>query len=124
MRAGLMASLLERVMNSKTTRVNFAALQGIDFIDYRDESDFQRAVIHESIDRKWQHHHQYDSRRSISGYPDLILFRERVVWMELKVQNRKLKPAQKEWRNFILSAGGEWYVFWPKDWAKIMEVLA
>jgi len=50
------------------------------------------------------------------GFPDLCLVRERIVWMELKVNYRKLEPEQEIWRDRIIEAGGEWYLITEKEW--------
>lgn len=50
------------------------------------------------------------------GFPDLSLFRERIVFAELKVEYRKLSAEQEYWRDWIIEAGGEWYQWREKDW--------
>lgn len=50
------------------------------------------------------------------GWPDLCLVRDRVVFAELKVNGRKLEPAQEAWRDRILHAGGEWHLWTENEW--------
>lgn len=57
------------------------------------------------------------------GWTDLVLVRERIVYMELKAKKEKLRPEQEEWRDWIKAAGGEWYLFYPRQWSEIEEVL-
>lgn len=58
------------------------------------------------------------------GFPDLVLVRERVVWAELKREGEDLRSAQEKWRDWLLAAGEEWYMWRPSDWDEIMNVLS
>lgn len=59
------------------------------------------------------------------GFPDLLLFRERIVAIEIKGDGDSLKPDQLEWRDRIQRAGIEWYDVRPADWPdKVKEILA
>ncbi len=58
------------------------------------------------------------------GFPDLLLFRDRVVAIEIKGDGDTLKPDQLIWRDRIQRAGVEWYVVRPNDWpAMVKEIL-
>lgn len=57
------------------------------------------------------------------GYVDLTLFRERVVFAELKVGSNKQTPEQVDWERRIRAAGGEYYLWKPDDWDEIQAVL-
>lgn len=58
------------------------------------------------------------------GFPDLLLFRERVVAIEIKGDGDRLKPEQAVWGERIQRAGIEWYVVTPADWPdKVKEIL-
>jgi hypothetical protein len=57
------------------------------------------------------------------GYPDLTLFRERVIWAELKVGKNKPSPEQEGWARRITAAGAECYLWRPEDWTEIVETL-
>lgn len=57
------------------------------------------------------------------GWPDLTLVRERIVFAELKRETGELEPEQTEWRDRILAAGGEWYLWRPRDADRVLEVL-
>jgi hypothetical protein len=58
-----------------------------------------------------------------AGFPDLVLARERIIFAELKSEKGKLSDAQQAWRDVILAAGGEYYVWRPENFEKIVEIL-
>ncbi len=68
-------------------------------------------------------YHTFDSRRSSSGFPDLVLVRDRIVYVELKRETGKLSPAQTEWLVALVKARGEVYVARPHDFDALAEVL-
>lgn len=57
------------------------------------------------------------------GFLDLELVRERLVKAELKIKGGRLKPEQKEWITHYQKIGVEVYVWFPRDWQTIREVL-
>jgi hypothetical protein len=58
------------------------------------------------------------------GWPDLILARPgRIVAAELKGDGGKVEPEQQDVLAALAAAGVETYVWWPKDWNEIVEVL-
>jgi len=61
----------------------------------------------------------YDGR----GFPDLVLVRERVVFVECKAERGALTKEQKAWRDAIEAAGDEWYCWRPGDWDEVQRVL-
>lgn len=61
-------------------------------------------------------HYQTPVGADGKGFPDLCMVRERVVFMELKVRYRQLKPEQEIWRDRILASGTEWYLITEKEW--------
>jgi len=73
----------------------------------------------------WKYYHTHNSRFSAPGYPDYTLVRERVVFAELKRQAKasKLTDKQIEWRDALLEAKQEWYLWRPSDMDKIIEIL-
>jgi hypothetical protein len=58
-----------------------------------------------------------------AGFPDLVLVRERVLFAELKSAKGKLSDAQQAWRDIILAAGGEHYIWRPSEWDWVTEIL-
>lgn len=58
------------------------------------------------------------------GFPDLVLVRERVLFVETKVHGNKLTPEQHRWRVALLSAGADYRLWYPSDWDEIQSTLA
>lgn len=87
------------------------------------EKDFQAAVIKRAKELGWLTYHTRDSRKSEEGFPDLVLVRERVVFMELKTAIGKPTAPQCCWMEALEVAGEEVYLFRPADWPKIEDVL-
>lgn len=87
------------------------------------EKVFQRAVTDLMKRTGWKWHHQTISRKSAAGWPDLVACRERIIFIELKSETGTLEAEQANWRDRIIAAGGEWHLWSPSDWAKIVEVL-
>jgi len=66
--------------------------------------------------------HPYDSRRSLPGFPDLVVVGKRSVYfVELKRQNGRLRPEQQAWRDRLAAveeADGsvKHFVWRPNHW--------
>jgi hypothetical protein len=50
------------------------------------------------------------------GFPDLLLFRERVVAIEVKGDGDRMSSDQLDWRDRMHNANVEHYVIRPADW--------
>lgn len=58
-----------------------------------------------------------------AGFPDLILLKEgRLIVAELKSDKGKTSPEQDKWLDLFCTVS-EAYVWRPKQWDKIVEVL-
>ncbi|MEN6370511.1 MAG: VRR-NUC domain-containing protein [Armatimonadota bacterium] len=57
------------------------------------------------------------------GFPDLVLVRERVIYAELKSDTNKPSPDQRDWLDKLNLAEQEVYIWRPRDWDEIAEVL-
>ena len=58
------------------------------------------------------------------GFPDLLLFKDRVVAIEIKGDGDSLKPEQAVWGVRMERAGVEHYVVKPRDWPDtVKEIL-
>jgi hypothetical protein len=51
-----------------------------------------------------------------AGFPDLVLVREEVLWIELKVGANTLSDAQAEWAQALQGAGQMFHVWTDRDW--------
>lgn len=73
----------------------------------------------------WQSYHTHDSRRSESGFPDLILTDGTSLLMyELKTNTGKPTEAQQMWLNLLEHTGKVECGIWrPRQWADISERL-
>lgn len=90
------------------------------------EADFQAAVMEFAQLHGWLVYHAYDSRHCAPGLPDLILARTgRLVFAELKVARRKLRPEQQAWLETLSTVPGvEAHLWrWPKSWELIEQTL-
>ena len=89
------------------------------------EKDFQTQVISLAGLYGWRHYHTYDSRRSVAGFPDLVLVREgRVIFAELKTERGKMTLAQQDWLQALRQTPVETYLWRPSDWDRIMKILS
>lgn len=88
-----------------------------------DEPRYQRWVIATARMNGW-HVRVTDQRgrpgwrgtASDKGWPDLILVRERVVWLELKAAGGQLRPEQKLVISMLKEAGAEVHISDPGHW--------
>ena len=72
----------------------------------------------------WLHFHDYDSRHSVPGYPDLTLVRgERLIYAELKTERGRLTEAQRDWLERLGRTCAETYVWRPSDLPVIAAIL-
>jgi hypothetical protein len=94
--------------------------------DLQTEEQFLQAVLEYARWHKWLAYHTRDSRRSASGFPDVIAVRgARIVAAELKVKRGRLSAAQAEWLGALKSTTKvETYAWWPADWEQIERVMA
>lgn len=60
-------------------------------------------------------YHTQDSRRSVAGFPDLVIVGRRVVFRELKVASRT-STKQVEWLAALAAAGADATVWRGDEW--------
>lgn len=88
------------------------------------EKEFQSQVIQLAKLLGWLVYHTHDSRRSVAGFPDLILLRNgRLVVIELKVGKNRATPEQVVWLEAFAKIADYVAVWTPQHWAEIQEVL-
>jgi hypothetical protein len=61
-------------------------------------------------------YHTYNSEKSPSGFPDLVIAGRWVVYRELKRQTENPTKAQREWIAALEAAGADVGVWRPSDW--------
>lgn len=85
------------------------------------EKDFQAALVDYARLRGWMVYHTYDSRRSVPGFPDLVLVHpvRGVMFRELKTDKGRVSKAQRDWLAAINKAGGDAGLWRPRDWPDI-----
>ena len=71
----------------------------------------------------WMRYHTHRSERSPAGFPDEVLVRERVIFVELKSEKGKLSDAQLRWLEKLTWAGAETHVWRPSDLELVGRVL-
>jgi hypothetical protein len=87
------------------------------------ETDFQRLVTELAGMLFWSWYHTHDSRRSPAGFPDLVLVRERVIFVELKTEAGRITQEQAWWLTRLSDAGAEVYLWRPSDFDKVERTL-
>lgn len=62
--------------------------------------------------------HDYDSRRDVPGFPDLVLAgMSQLLFAELKSAYGQLRPGQTTWRYRLMAAGQQYELWRPADLA-------
>ena len=87
------------------------------------EAQWQRLVCDLASVCGWTFYHTHDSRRSPAGFPDLVLVRERVLFVELKTERGRLRPEQRAWGMSLMLAGQDWRWWKPSDWSEVVATL-
>ena len=88
------------------------------------EADFQAAVIELAKANGWKHFHVYNSRKSVAGWPDLVLVRgPTLLFMELKSHDGVVEADQQNWIEALTAAGQAVYIVRPRDWMQIEAML-
>lgn len=93
-------------------------------IEMLTEKQWQKQVVELARTLGWTVYHTFDSRRSQPGFPDLVLVRDRVIYVELKREQGKLTDAQAGWLDRLNRAGAETYCWRPHDWEDAGMTLA
>ena len=94
---------------------------------FEDESDFQAQLVSAATRMGWDPiYHTHDSRYSAAGFPDLVMChprQRRVVYAELKNDERAFTEEQLHWYAALLACGQEAYLFRFKDWNAALAIL-
>lgn len=88
------------------------------------ERAFQWRVVALARQLGWVEFHQFDSRRSREGWPDLVLIRRpRILFLELKSESGKATEPQLETLAALQDCGLDARLVRPSDWEAIQETL-
>jgi hypothetical protein len=90
------------------------------------EKHFMASVVQLARLAQWTCYHTHDARRSVAGFPDLVLVRhETMLCIELKSQHGRVTPAQAAWLKALgaVQHKPEVYVWRPSDWDVIERRL-
>ncbi len=97
------------------------------------EKDWQRDVIQLARTLGWRVAHFRPAQTSKgwrtavgadgAGFPDLVLTRDRVVFVELKNEKGRMSAEQDAWKAVLEAAGAEHYVWRPDDLDAVMATL-
>lgn len=90
------------------------------------EAAWQGTVVDYARLQGWLDYHTFDSRRSVPGFPDLVLVRApRLIVAELKAEAGRVTDQQERWlEQFRLIPGVETYVWRPADWSEVERILS
>jgi VRR-NUC domain len=101
--------------------------------DHVTEKDFQKTVTDALTAFGWRWCHfrpartQRGWRTALSGspgFPDLVAVRgDRVLFVELKAANGKLRDEQRSWLSALGAAGAEVHCWRPNDWPVIERLI-
>lgn len=82
------------------------------------EKQFQQQIIGLARTLGWRVYHPYDSRRSVPGFPDLVLVHPArgVLWRELKTEKGRASPAQHDWLHALIEADQDATIWRPRHW--------
>jgi len=80
------------------------------------EDELLATVREMAVTLGWRTYHTHDSRRSETGWPDLVLVRDRrFLVRELKSMTGRVTPAQDAWLTDLAIAGLDVGVWRPSD---------
>jgi hypothetical protein len=89
------------------------------------ETEFQGRILDLATLYGWTlRYHTYDSRRSTSGWPDLVLIRPpELLFVEVKREDGQVTPSQLEFITALRACGQDVRLWRPSDWDEIVERL-
>lgn len=89
------------------------------------EKGYQHRITQYADLRGWTWYHPFLSIHSPRGWPDLALCRPpRLVLAEIKGSAGKVSPAQERWLELLRQCPPiEAYVWFPRDWDQVIEIL-
>ncbi|MGA8330414.1 MAG: VRR-NUC domain-containing protein [Mycobacterium sp.] len=82
------------------------------------ENDLLNSVMELCAWLQYPAYHTHDSRRSVPGFPDLVIAipGEKVLYRELKTDKGRISPTQAQWIEALTSSGADVGVWRVSDW--------
>ena len=102
------------------------------------EAMWQAQIVEFATRHGWHSWHDNDARMNDASFPDLVLWRERLIFVECKKMGGKLsvdrmlhnqrtglyfRKGQVTTLAELRAAGQEVYVWYPNQWGEVVEVL-
>lgn len=87
------------------------------------EKVWQAGVVEYAEAAGWATFHVTIAKKSKAGWPDLVIFKHRIVAIELKVMPNRATADQLAWIDRFNAAGAEAFVAYPEDWPRVKAIL-
>lgn len=88
------------------------------------EAPWQRQALQLAALYRWTAHWNGDSRRTVAGWPDLVLLgHDRALFIEMKKADGRVTKKQRETLDLLAAAGCEVAVLRPVDIGLLARVL-
>lgn len=113
----------ERILAMPGVVVNGQTIEAPKLHECHGEAAFQRAVTDLAKANGWKWHHHQISKRSKSGWPDLVMWRDYVLFRELKNETGVASASQLTTLEGLADAGADVGLWRPSDWTEIVKTL-
>lgn len=87
------------------------------------EKEWMGQVVQLARSLGWATYHPLISMKSQPGFPDLVMAKDRVIFVELKTAKGNLSEHQERWREHLLNAGAEYHLWRPDDATIVLQTL-
>jgi len=91
------------------------------------EAEYQAALLQLAHAFGWRSYHPYFSVGSRAGFPDCFFWhpeRRASLFVEVKRENGRLSPAQRDCQDSMRAAGLDVRVWRPSDWDEAVSALS
>ena len=93
------------------------------------EAELQRLICKLAVAQGWRVYRTHGGFQKIkpnpgcAGFPDLILCKRNVLYVEVKGEKGRVDAEQTAWHEALVAAGARVRVWRPGDWVTIEEEL-
>lgn len=92
---------------------------------FRSEAQFQASILDCASKLGYRTYHNPDSRRSTSGWPDIVLCKPpRLIFLELKTMKGRVRDEQYAWIEALRECGVEARIVRPDSYNDVLALLA